>query len=226
MTTRPRARSAAPPGPVSVPSSTPHRAGHHHELDADLSGRIVEPEPARLGQLRPPGRCWSTRAEQAARPATEPACLDSSWCRGWWPCQVRFLPLRAGAMTGRGRRLVMRGLLGHLVPTDPLADFRPGLPAQALRSGLDRFAQHGELLDSVMLPARRNQPPAITVGQSDDVVQIQGNGPPPSPVVPDDRADPVEADRARLVTIPDRVCLLYTSPSPRDRQKSRMPSSA
>ena len=25
---------------------------------------------------------------------------------------------------------------------------------------------------------------------------------------------------------PDKVCLLYTSPSPRDRQKSRMPSSA
>ena len=25
---------------------------------------------------------------------------------------------------------------------------------------------------------------------------------------------------------PDNVCLLYTSPSPRDRQKSRMPSSA
>ena len=27
-------------------------------------------------------------------------------------------------------------------------------------------------------------------------------------------------------TIPMSVCLLYTSPSPRDRQKSRMPSSA
>ncbi len=26
--------------------------------------------------------------------------------------------------------------------------------------------------------------------------------------------------------LPDRACLLYTSPSPRDRQKSRMPSSA
>ena len=26
--------------------------------------------------------------------------------------------------------------------------------------------------------------------------------------------------------ISDRACLLYTSPSPRDRQKSRMPSSA
>ena len=27
-------------------------------------------------------------------------------------------------------------------------------------------------------------------------------------------------------TWPGKVCLLYTSPSPRDRQKSRMPSSA
>ena len=27
-------------------------------------------------------------------------------------------------------------------------------------------------------------------------------------------------------TTEDNVCLLYTSPSPRDRQKSRMPSSA
>ena len=30
----------------------------------------------------------------------------------------------------------------------------------------------------------------------------------------------------RLISPPDRTCLLYTSPSPRDRQKSRMPSSA
>ena len=29
-----------------------------------------------------------------------------------------------------------------------------------------------------------------------------------------------------LVANVDLVCLLYTSPSPRDRQKSRMPSSA
>ena len=28
------------------------------------------------------------------------------------------------------------------------------------------------------------------------------------------------------LTISKRTCLLYTSPSPRDRQKSRMPSSA
>ena len=31
---------------------------------------------------------------------------------------------------------------------------------------------------------------------------------------------------AQLQEAEDRVCLLYTSPSPRDRQKSRMPSSA
>ena len=29
-----------------------------------------------------------------------------------------------------------------------------------------------------------------------------------------------------LIWVLDRICLLYTSPSPRDRQKSRMPSSA
>ena len=29
-----------------------------------------------------------------------------------------------------------------------------------------------------------------------------------------------------LILVTDMLCLLYTSPSPRDRQKSRMPSSA
>ena len=29
-----------------------------------------------------------------------------------------------------------------------------------------------------------------------------------------------------LIEVIDNICLLYTSPSPRDRQKSRMPSSA
>ena len=36
-------------------------------------------------------------------------------------------------------------------------------------------------------------------------------------------ADGVPRDESHLVV---RSCLLYTSPSPRDRQKSRMPSSA
>ena len=29
-----------------------------------------------------------------------------------------------------------------------------------------------------------------------------------------------------IAMVQDKICLLYTSPSPRDRQKSRMPSSA
>ena len=33
-------------------------------------------------------------------------------------------------------------------------------------------------------------------------------------------------DPLYTVDIQDNACLLYTSPSPRDRQKSRMPSSA
>ena len=32
--------------------------------------------------------------------------------------------------------------------------------------------------------------------------------------------------KRQAVTNPSNTCLLYTSPSPRDRQKSRMPSSA
>ena len=38
------------------------------------------------------------------------------------------------------------------------------------------------------------------------------------------RVQELQAENAQLKT--DHSCLLYTSPSPRDRQKSRMPSSA
>ena len=36
----------------------------------------------------------------------------------------------------------------------------------------------------------------------------------------------IEGKRALIITTSQSTCLLYTSPSPRDRQKSRMPSSA
>ena len=35
-----------------------------------------------------------------------------------------------------------------------------------------------------------------------------------------------DPDREGLIETPKRVCLLYTSPSPRDVEESRMPSSA
>ena len=42
------------------------------------------------------------------------------------------------------------------------------------------------------------------------------------------KAQEAEASKAQVAEIKEKstVCLLYTSPSPRDRQKSRMPSSA
>ena len=36
----------------------------------------------------------------------------------------------------------------------------------------------------------------------------------------------VNGDKGDVVSVWSNICLLYTSPSPRDRQKSRMPSSA
>ena len=48
--------------------------------------------------------------------------------------------------------------------------------------------------------------------------------------IPDQDGNPIEPDPAvklgDLEALQGVVCLLYTSPSPRDRQKSRMPSSA
>ena len=45
-------------------------------------------------------------------------------------------------------------------------------------------------------------------------------------IVPGISSFQVAASRAKVPLDKSKVCLLYTSPSPRDRQKSRMPSSA
>ena len=48
------------------------------------------------------------------------------------------------------------------------------------------------------------------------------------PIATDDENPRPEEEVAENITMHERMysCLLYTSPSPRDRQKSRMPSSA
>ena len=46
----------------------------------------------------------------------------------------------------------------------------------------------------------------------------------PEPLLTQPRPDP--AERAELAESVSMACLLYTSPSPRDRTRSRMPSSA
>src|SRR5665213_2806649 len=46
------------------------------------------------------------------------------------------------------------------------------------------------------------------------------------PPVPNPPAESAKCERATGPSRESMICLLYTSPSPRDRQKSRMPSSA
>ena len=64
---------------------------------------------------------------------------------------------------------------------------------------------------------------AFTRIGKDIVIAVKEGGPDP------DSNSKLRAviQNAKSVNMPkDNICLLYTSPSPRDRQKSRMPSSA
>ena len=59
----------------------------------------------------------------------------------------------------------------------------------------------------------------LTDEQSDMLVQHNG-------FVAITREPDPEMEGSTVTVVPSISCLLYTSPSPRDRQKSRMPSSA
>ena len=69
---------------------------------------------------------------------------------------------------------------------------------------------------------------------ADDVYRLQNNFHYSMVVVTDEGAvvtDPINADAAawiktEVAKLTDKPCLLYTSPSPRDKRQSRMPSSA
>ena len=51
-------------------------------------------------------------------------------------------------------------------------------------------------------------------------------GPTPENYKPDDDSAKLKEPGGSLKGVKDVVCLLYTSPSPRDKRQSRMPSSA
>ena len=67
----------------------------------------------------------------------------------------------------------------------------------------------------------------VTAASDGDAPRMPGDldlaTPYDAPVIRDD-VDPVIPGDAPVV--PDDICLLYTSPSPRDKRQSRMPSSA
>ena len=64
--------------------------------------------------------------------------------------------------------------------------------------------------------------PVTQYQQNCSVIQCQASG---LAAIVDPGGD-IERIEAAITKMDATVCLLYTSPSPRDRQKSRMPSSA
>ena len=85
------------------------------------------------------------------------------------------------------------------------------------------------LLEELQIPYK---PCPINIGQGDQFtpkfLKISPNNRMPAIVDHDVNGDPISVfeSGAILWYLAEKTCLLYTSPSPRDRQKSRMPSSA
>ena len=89
-------------------------------------------------------------------------------------------------------------------PTQPPPDFVSPLMNQMLARGSMRELTEEELARAVHLDPEQFK----NLGPSIDMMQA------------------ILEDRKRKILATYETCLLYTSPSPRDRQKSRMPSSA
>src|SRR5687768_3964480 len=95
---------------------------------------------------------------------------------------------------------VMRLLLGELVPADPLPDQRPEAPATGLRDALGLRQKHAELLDRVERRRGRHEVASVARRERPDPLEVARDGPPPSPVVAHDLAEPSEPDRAGSFT--------------------------
>ena len=106
------------------------------------------------------------------------------------------------SLSGSGLALISRAMLTH-VEADAVAVAGLTLGADPLVSGVAMAAaDRGRTLDALIV---RKEAKGHGTG-----AWLEG---------------PLPAPGARITVLED-VCLLYTSPSPRDRQKSRMPSSA
>src|SRR5678809_587566 len=131
---------------------------------------------------------------------------------------------------GLGKTLVVRGLARAISGTFGRIQFTPDLmPADVTGHTLydpkaEAFvARRGPVFVNLLLADEINRAPAKTQAALLEVMQE-------AQVTIEGEAHPLEPPFMVLATQNpiehEGTCLLYTSPSPRDRQKSRMPSSA
>ena len=114
-------------------------------------------------------------------------------------------------VVNRIRRILNQRSVGHLGTLDPLAT---GLLPMVVGS-MTRLAQFYTASD-------KTYEGVIRFGFATDTYDAEGE----PTGVPQQVKVSLEEVRKLSMAFRGRICLLYTSPSPRDRQKSRMPSSA
>ena len=119
-----------------------------------------------------------------------------------------------------------------------ICDTRLGEHVRHLVNWLDNH-HHGEMSYMARHGTRRSRPQELIPG-TESVIVVRMNHKPDA--IPSDRILATDTDayvaryalgrdyhkiiRKRLTRLWESACLLYTSPSPRDRTRSRMPSSA
>ena len=94
-----------------------------------------------------------------------------------------------------------------------------GLGAGRAQTAATIVLEHARLIDGTGAPPRDDM---RIVVRGDRIVSVQ-RGSEAAPAMPPDAE---RIDLGGRVVMPGLICLLYTSPSPRDRTRSRMPSSA
>ena len=110
------------------------------------------------------------------------------------------------------------------MPRDPAQAPVLGAADRTFRPEL-KAGNQGEQINDRQFQSEANDVP-VNMGMSGDQTVEQVSGSLEQAVKKVGKNVKVMLQKSVLATTGIRSCLLYTSPSPRDRQKSRMPSSA
>ena len=187
----------------------------------DVVGGGRPSSPARGGPSRRPAAVDEPPPPQPPKPGSAAAARPPPRSP-----DMAFAAAAAAAAAGMDpltARLALQHQLGLFPPQHPA--LHPPPPSFLLPPASDSgITQHLELLYRVKYPGYPVPPPWLLYQYQDELVRdaalLQHQQQQQQHQANSDHRE--RADNAAK----DRHCLLYTSPSPRDRQKSRMPSSA